>query len=142
MIALLKLNVLIALFDPDHDFHRTAKHWVLTHARLGRASCPLTQNGCVRIVSQPNYWYQLPLVGANETLQNLCQSPHHPFWSDDVSLLDATAFDHSKTPRHRQLTDLYLLALAVKHQGRFVTLDGALPLDAAQGARRQHLVVL
>ena len=142
MVALLDVNVLIALCDPGHDFHRTARDWALTHADIGWASCPLTQNGCVRIVSQSSYRYQLPLMEAIQTLQSLCQSPHHQFWPDDLSLLDATAFDHSKIHGHRQLTDLYLLALAVKHQGRFVTLDGAVPLNAVKGAKKQHLVVL
>lgn len=142
MVALLDVNVLIALCDPGHDFHRTAKDWMLTHAAIGWASCPLTQNGCVRIVSQPSYRYQLPLIEAIETLQSICQSAQHQFWPDDLSLLDATAFHHNKIHGHRQLTDLYLLALAVKHQGRFITLDGAVALNAVKGAKKQNLVVL
>ena len=142
MIALLDVNVLIALCDPGHAFHQTSKTWVLENANQGWASCPLTQNGCIRIVSQPSYQYQLPLMEAIQTLQALCQSPHHQFWPDDLSLLDAASFDHSKIHSHRQLTDLYLLGLTVKHQGRFVTLDGAIPLSAVKGAKKQHLVVL
>jgi uncharacterized protein len=52
------------------------------------------------------------------------------------------AFDRRKVHSHRQLTDVYLLALAVKHQGRFVTLDGAVPLNAVKGAKKQHLTLL
>ena len=142
MVALLDVNVLIALCDPGHEFHRTAKDWVLSNANLGWSSCPVTQNGCVRIVSQPSYRYQLPLMEAIETLQTLCQSPLHQFWPDDLSLLDATAFDHRKIHGHRQLTDLYLLGLAVKHQGQLVSLDSAIPLSAVKGAKKQHLMVL
>jgi uncharacterized protein len=142
VVALLDVNVLIALCDPGHAFHQTSKTWVLENVNQGWASCPLTQNGCVRIVSQPSYQYQLPLLEAIQTLQTLCESPHHQFWPDDVNLLDATAFDHSKIHGHRQLTDLYLLGLAVKHQGRFVTLDGAVPVSAVKGAKKQHLMVL
>ena len=79
---------------------------------------------------------------ATQTLQSLCQSPQHQFWPDDLSLLDATVFDHSKIHGHRQLSDLYLLALAVRHEGRFVTLDGAVPLNAVKGAKKQNLTVL
>lgn len=142
MIALLDVNVLIALIDPAHKFHRTAKAWALEHAPSGWASCPLTQNGCIRIISQPSYQQPATLQEAIQTLQTLCKSPKHQFWPDDLSLLDAVAFDHSKIHGHRQLTDLYLLALAVKHKGCFVTLDGAVPLSAVKGAKKQHLAVL
>ena len=142
MIALLDVNVLIALIDPAHKFHNTAKDWALKDSSSGWASCPLTQNGCIRIISQPGYPLPTSMLQAIHTLQTLCQSPLHQFWSDDLSLLDASAFDHSKIHGHRQLTDLYLLGLAVKHQGRFVTLDGAIPLSAVKGAKKQHLTVL
>ena len=142
MVALLDVNVLIALCDPGHSFRRAAKSWIVSNASRGWASCPLTQNGCVRIVSQPGYSYQIPLLEAIQTLQTLCQSPLHQFWSDDLSLLDAQAFDHRKIHGHRQLTDLYLLALAVKHQGCFVTFDDAIALSAVKGAKKDHLVVL
>ena len=142
MIALLDVNVLIALVDPGHKYHRTAKAWALAKDSSAWASCPLTQNGCIRIISQPSYPQPAPLNQAIQTLQTLCQSPHHQFWPDDLSLLDAAAFDHSKIHGHRQLTDLYLLALAVKHQGCFVSFDAAIPLSAVKGAKKHHLVVL
>lgn len=142
MIALLDVNVLIALIDPGHKFHRTAKAWALAQGASAWASCPLTQNACIRIISQPSYPQPTPLLDAIQTLQILCQSSLHQFWPDDLSLLDAQAFDHSKIHGHRQLTDLYLLALAVKHQGCFVSFDRAIPLSAVKGAKKQHLVVL
>lgn len=142
MIALLDVNVLIALIDPAHKFHRTARAWALEHARSGWASCPLTQNGCIRIISQPSYQPPAPLQVAIQTLQKLCQSSRHEFWPADLSLLDSTAFDHSKIHGHRQLTDLYLLALAVKHRGCLVSFDGAIPLSAVKGAKKQHLLAL
>jgi uncharacterized protein len=142
MVALLDVNVLIALIDPAHKFHRTAKAWALEHALSGWASCPLTQNGCIRIISQPSYQQPVPLRQAIQTLQVLCQSRQHQFWPDDLSLLDAARFEHSKIHGHRQLTDLYLLALAVQHQGCFVSLDGAITLSAVKGAKKHHLLVL
>lgn len=42
----------------------------------------------------------------------------------------------------RQITDAYLLALAVEHGGRFVTLDRGIPLGAVGGALAKHLVAL
>ena len=142
MVPLLDVNVLIALIDPAHKFHRTAKAWALDNVSSGWASCPLTQNGCIRIISQPAYLQPVQFQVAIQTLQILCKSARHQFWPDDVSLLDAAAFDHSKIHGHRQLTDVYLLALAVKHQGCFVSFDGAIPLNAVKGAKKQHLMVL
>jgi uncharacterized protein len=142
MISLLDINVLIALIDSAHPFHRTATEWARSHANQGWASCPLTQNGCVRIISQPSYKQPVLIQQALKTLRTLCQSPFHHFWPDELSLLNADTFDHNKIHGPRQLTDLYLLGLAVKNQGCLVTLDGQIPLSAVKGAKKQHLAVL
>ncbi len=142
MIALLDVNILIALIDVGHAFHHTANDWMLENNDLGWASCPLTQNGCIRILSQVSYTRPVPVSQAIQTLQTICRAKHHHFWPDDASLLDANAFDHSKIHGPRQLTDLYLLGLAVKHQGRFVTLDGQIALSAVKHASKKNLVVL
>jgi len=52
MVALLDVNVLVALLDADHMHHTAATHWLSEHLDAGWASCPLTQNGCIRILSQ------------------------------------------------------------------------------------------
>jgi uncharacterized protein len=142
MIGLLDISVLIALSDVRHEFHETATNWLEENYLSGWATCPLTQNGFVRIMSQPSYQHKVPLLEAIQTLQAVCESEHQHFWPDDVSLLDATRFDHSKIHGPRQLTDLYLLGLAVKHQGRFVTLDGAIALSTVKNASKKNLVVL
>lgn len=142
MIALLDVNFLIALTDPGHQFHLSAKSWIAKEATHGWASCPLTQNGCIRIVSQSGYRFPVPLLEAISTLIDICASSRHAFWPDDISLLDTALFDHSKIHGPRQLTDLYLLALAVKHGGRLVTFDREIPLNAVRGAKRAHLVVV
>jgi uncharacterized protein len=142
MIALLDVNVLISLCDVRHEFHQTSTDWLHKHYRAGWATCPLTQNGCIRIVSQSSYRNQISLLEAIQTLGTVCASSHHHFWPDDLSMLSANAFDHNKIHGPRQITDLYLLGLAVKNQGCLVTLDGAIPLSAVKGAKKQHLVVL
>lgn len=142
MVALLDVNVLVALIDSVHRFHRTAKDWALKNGSSGWASCPLTQNGCIRIVIQPGYPGPATMQQAIQTLLSLWQSPHHQFWCDEMSLLDANAFDHSKIYGHRQLTYLNMLGLAVKHQGRFVTLDSATLLSPVKGAKKQHVTEL
>lgn len=140
--ALFDVNVLIALHDSEHVHHQVAYEWLLANEEQGWASCPLTQNGCVRILSQPNYPNPMLLVDALEMLDSSCADASHQFWSDDISLLDATRLNRQRMHGYRQLTDLYLLALAVKHGGRFVTFDAKVPLSAVRGAKPEHLVVL
>lgn len=142
MRALLDVNVLIAVHDADHIHHTRALAWLATEVRHGWASCPLTQNGCLRIMSQPGYVNPAPLAQVTAMLQRSTATPHHAFWPDDLSVLDAQSFDHAQVHGHRQLTDLYLLGLAVRHGGRLVTFDQRIPLSAVRGACPEHLVVL
>lgn len=142
MRALLDVNVMIALLDPDHASHDSATKWFAKHAREGWASCPMTQNGCIRIMSNPGYPNPLPVRAVIERLAEACQQDIHEFWSDDVSLLDPHVVDTSRIHGPRQLTDIYLLALAVHHEGRFVTFDGAVPLSAVRKATTQKLLIL
>jgi toxin-antitoxin system PIN domain toxin len=136
------VNFLLALFDADHAFHDKAIRWWLGNNSTGWATCPLTQNGFVRIINQPKYTNNLTVSAAIEVMHRASTDVHHQFWADDTSLLDSTAFDHTKITGHRQITDAYLLSLAVKHNGRLVTFDGQIPLSAVRGAAKRHLVIL
>ena len=142
MRALLDVNVLIALLDADHSLHPRATSWFRSRARTGWASCPITQNGCVRIMSHPGYPNPLPVRAVIEHLSAACASKVHEFWPDDVSLLDIRVADPSRIHGPRQLTDLYLLALAVSHGGQFVSFDASIARDAVKGAEPRHLLVL
>lgn len=142
MRALLDINVLIALHDRDHVHHQRAALWLESNIVHGWASCPLTQNGCLRIMSQPGYSSPQPLAVLIAMLQDSTDTAFHALWSDDISLLDAKYFHHPHMHSHNQLTDLYLLALAVKNGGRLVSFDQRIPLSAVQGAWAQHLVRL
>lgn len=141
MRALLDVNVLIALLDADHATHGRATAWLAEHARQGWASCPVTQNGCMRVMSHPGYPNPLPVKAVAERLREACAGTYHAFWPDDLSLLDAGVADVSRVHGPRQLTDVYLLALAVRHGGRFVTFDAAVAREAVRGAEPRHLVV-
>ena len=142
MRALLDINVLIALLDAAHVHHARAMEWLGANIRDGWASCPLTQNGCVRVLAQPNYPNSVPAVHAAARLREAVRTVHHAFWADDQSLLDDDLFNWTHLLGPRQLTDAYLLALAVRHKGRFVTLDRRVPLAAVPGAQAKHLVVV
>jgi toxin-antitoxin system PIN domain toxin len=142
MRALLDVNILIALNDEGHIHHLSASRWLAQHMHLGWASCPLTQNGMLRIMSQANYKNVQDLSVLFEKLRNETNQPGHVFWPDDISLLDQAFIDADKLLSPRQLTDAYLLALAVKHGGRLITLDKRIPLNSVKGAKAMHLVSL
>jgi uncharacterized protein len=142
MRALLDVNVLIALHDQQHVHHQTAAHWFAQHAAQGWASCPLTQNGAVRVMSQPTYPQPAPLSALLAMFRRSFADPSHAFWPDDVGLTDGNHFDSQRIHGPRQITDVYLLGLAVAHGGRFVTLDARIPLSAVHGAEADHLVEL
>ncbi|MDP1612679.1 MAG: PIN domain-containing protein [Sulfuritalea sp.] len=142
MRALLDVNVLIALLDGDHLHHARAHDWLRQHIAAGWASCPLTQNGCIRVMSQPGYPNPLPPAAIAARLAEATGTPHHAFWSDAVSLLDADRIAWNAVLGSRQVTDVYLLALAVAQGGTLVTLDRAVPLKAVAGAKARHLAVI
>jgi len=142
MRALLDVNVLIALHDRDHVHHVRAAQWFEDNVADGWATCALTQNGCLRIMGLPGYSNPQPLPALIDMLKKSTQNARHAFWSDEISLLNPAQFLHAHVHSARQLTDLYLLALAVKNQGRLVTFDQRIPLSAVHGASSPHLVVL
>lgn len=142
MRALLDVNVLIALHDSDHVHHHVASRWLQANIEGGWASCPLTQNGCLRIMAQPGYAQPQPLAALVAMLGRSTATRFHEFWPDDVSLLDAAHFRHDRIHSPRQLTDLYLLALAVRHGGRLVTFDQRIAFSAVPAAGTEHLVLI
>ncbi len=140
--SLLDVNVLLALLDRDHVDHERATRWLDAEITDGWASCAVTQNGFVRIISQARYPSPVSPWEAIETLGRACEGRHHEFWACDISLLDADRIDRGRLHGPRQVTDAYLLALAVEHGGRFVTFDRSLSFDAVRGAGGDHLTVL
>lgn len=142
MRALLDINVLLALLDADHVDHMAAREWLSAEVENGWASCALTQNGFVRIIGQPRYPGSIPAFEAIHRLRNATRTKYHAFWSSELSLLDDQVFDPTRIHGPRQVTDAYLLALAVSNGGRFVTFDRSVPLEAVRGADAGHLVVL
>jgi uncharacterized protein len=140
--ALLDVNVLLALFDGDHVDHGRAHAWLDTEIGAGWASCPITQNGFVRVISQPRYPSPITAFEAFGLLSRACGTEYHDFWPCDISLLDHEVMDSSRLHGARQITDSYLLALAVARGGRLVTFDRSLSLAAVRGATAAHLTVL
>lgn len=140
--ALLDINVLIALLDAQHVHHQLAARWLGKNIEAGWASCPLTQNGVIRIMSQPAYTNPLPPASIAERLTEAVGSGWHAFWPGEVSLLESGTVDWQKILGSRQITDVYLLALAVRHGGRFVTFDRRISTASVIGTEPHHLALI
>jgi len=142
-VALLDVNVLVALFDPAHPDHEAAHPWFGRNRQYGWATCPITINGCIRVLSSPAYRTVngTPAEMASR-LRAFCSAPDHHFWADSVSLLDESLFHTPHIAGHQNITDAYLLGLAVRNDGRFATFDRSIPLKAVHGARPGNLVLI
>ena len=134
MTFLLDVSVLIALIDRTHVHHPSAVDWFDSLGQDLWATCPITENGLVRILGSRRYRNSPgnpAIVG--KLLNELVALPGHVFWADDVSLRDSTKFDFSRLQTASQVTDSYLLALAQAHGGKLATLDQKLIVNAVIG---------
>ena len=136
MTFLLDVNVLIALIDPAHVAHEAAHAWFAAEGARSWATCPITENGVLRILGNPKYPNSpgspaavAPILGQMRGL------PGHVFWSDQITLVDADLVDAEKITTPAQVTDVYLLALAVAKRGKLATFDQRLSVKAVRNGR-------
>jgi uncharacterized protein len=143
MRALLDVNVWVALFDDAHQFSSRANSFIATKG-VKVATCPLVENGVIRVLSLPSYARLggLSIQKVREQLRKACDSLDHEFWPDDITLRDDEHVDFSRVQGHNQITDLYLLALAVHHGGCLASFDQAIALSSVRGATARHLKLL
>ena len=143
MRYLLDVNVWIALFDDAHA-HSARANAFIDKRGIKIATCPLVENGVVRVMNLPNYG-KFGATGIEQVrgqLKRAASELNHEFWSDDVSIRDDARIDFSRIFGHNQITDVYLLALAVAHGGALVTFDQHVALSAVKSAQEKHLHVL
>ena len=141
-IALLDVNVLVALFDPDHIHHDLVHDWFADQRSVGWATCPLTENGLIRVLSSPRFRTGLTISDVAARLRMLKSAGGHLFWSDDVSLTDERLFRSKSMRGHRQVTDVYLAGLAQAKGGHLATLDRNIPVSAIVDASRDLLQII
>lgn len=139
---LLDVSTLLALLDPRHEFHGAAHAWVADSPGVRWLTCPIVQNGAVRVASQPNYPNRLGSAAAvRAALSTFCAGPRHEFCPDDISLLDG---DHLARPlllTPARVTDVYLLALARHHGARLATFDRRIPAETVDGGEAALAVI-
>jgi toxin-antitoxin system PIN domain toxin len=140
--ALLDINVLIALLDEGHVSHRAASSWLERDLHHGWATCPITENGVVRIMAQPAYPNPQPAAQVAARLAEACGHPSHLFWPEPISLLQEGLIRWERLLGPRQITDAYLLALAATHGGRFATFDQRVGLEVVPTATAANLCIL
>ena len=137
---LLDINLLLALTDPMHIHHELSHQWFAKKGQQAWATCPLTENGFVRIASHPNYPNRPGDVPAVlSILRQVCESSGHRLWPDDLSILEI--LEQEAIITHAQITDVYLLGLAVSKQGKLATLDRRIPVDAVSRGPRAIEVI-
>ena len=142
-IALLDVNVLLALFNPDHAHHEVAHDWFSDHHSDGWATCGITENGFVRVLSNARagvgFFRPAEVI---DLLRRFCSTKHHVFWPASVSVTDSKLFNSSLIRGHRQVSDVYLLGLAKTMNGYLATFDAGIPLGAVIGATRDTIAVI
>ena len=142
MIYLLDVNMLLSLCDPRHVHHEPAHRWFAAKGMAAWATCPIVENGFIRIASHPSY-PNSPGKGscAADILRQFSRRAGHHFWPDDISLMNERLFRLGPTLSANQTTDVYLLGLAIKHDAKLATLDGSIPASVVIGGESALEVV-
>lgn len=124
MTYLLDVNLLFVFHQPRHIDYEIARRWFHNKGRAGFATSPITQAGLLRLLVQNAAKLEaFAMKEAKEALRHLVAQPAHIFWPDSSAYLDATERFAGRLHGYRQITDAYLLGLAIQNQGRLATLD-------------------
>lgn len=144
MRALFDVSALIALLHLQHTFHQAAFDWWTENSGNGWASCPLTENGLLRIMSNPRYstFVRFSVGDVSDLINRFVANTDHEFWPDDITLTDKQTFKHDSILGPLQITDIYLLGLAAKNHGRLVSFDQSISTSAVRNASAKNLVVI
>lgn len=143
MRYLLDVNVWVALFDDAHVHNRLALAF-MRKPKIKIATCPIIENGVIRVMNMPTYskFGAVGFEAVRNKLRDVCHSLDHEFWPDHLSLRDDHTIDWLRVLGHNQITDAYLLALAVAHKACLATLDHRVALSAVHGANSSNLRLL
>ena len=140
--TLLDVNILLALFSEEHSSHAAAQRWFRENEKNRWATCPLTQAGFARLISNPSYSKSaIPPMEAIALLEENTHTTHHEFWADDLSYAQAIEPLKSRVTGHRQITDAYLLGLAMHRRGKLATFDRSIAKLLPEGKRKSDWIV-
>jgi Predicted nucleic acid-binding protein, contains PIN domain len=140
---LLDVNVLLAAAWPVHQFHAAAHRWLAGRLRTPWASCALTQLAFVRLSANPEVFKDAASPGqAVDLLRRITMQKMHVYWNDSPSIPDLAGWNDLTLTGHHQLTDAYLLSMAMHHGGRLATFDRRIPELLSTTAERKRWVEL
>jgi toxin-antitoxin system PIN domain toxin len=140
--SLLDLNVLIALTDPEHKHHQKARNWLTSSGRGRLGICPLTEAGFLRVTTNPAFRTSpRTLEQAIAILQVLKGRDDYWYCAIDKSWVALTARFASRIRGHQQVTDAYLLGLAIKESCALVTFDQGIQYMAGAEFRQNVLLI-
>ena len=140
-VYLLDVNLLLALSDPMHVHHEAAHRWFAEQGCQAWATCPITENGFVRVASHPRYPNRPGIVAAVlAILRQFCAAKGHHFWVEDTSIRDMLQPGVVITPA--QVTDVFLLGLAAHKRGKLATLDQRIPASAVRDGLQALEIIL
>ncbi|MDQ3660528.1 MAG: PIN domain-containing protein [Actinomycetota bacterium] len=141
MIALLDVNILVALAWPNHVHHAPARRWFQQESKRGWATCPLTETAFVRVSSNARAVEHAVTPGeAIELLTRLREWSGHSFLNDDVSIATSSLVAWAMVVGHQQVTDAHLLALSRRHGARLVTFDHGISNLVPAGHRASEVL--
>ncbi len=136
------INVLIGIAREDAQFHKADFRWFQTTGSHQFATCPFTQAGFVRISSNERIGPRpVNLSGAMELLDRMTSLSGHQFWPIDEGLAETIRPFRKQIYGHGQITDAYLLGLAIQNNGVLVTRDKAIAHLAGK-TWADHLLIL
>jgi toxin-antitoxin system PIN domain toxin len=142
-VFLLDANLLLALSWPSHTHHHRAQTWFKKNAKYGWATCPFTQTAFIRLSSNPSVFHDATTpLEAQLALDISLNHPNHHFWPDSLSVRDAIAPLRSSVVGHRQITDAYLLGLAIFRKGKLATFDRAIASLVPEGVAPNSVLEL
>lgn len=143
-VWLLDVNVLLAWLWPAHEAHKTAHSWMNNHRHEAWATCPATEMGFLRIVTTPSFSPNAPAWDeAIKILRQYTQaSPKYSFWQDSLTLAEMDLRLGKRIKGPNQITDAYLLALAISNHGRMVTFDYRMQSLAPKGSAEHDALVI
>jgi uncharacterized protein len=124
---LLDLNVLIALTESAHVHYHRAHDWFNSSGKADWGVCPLTEAGFIRVTTNPAYRPVARSMGQALAILAMFKAyPGYSFWKIDKSWVALTAPFARRIVGHLQVTDAYLLGLAIEKNGLLVTFDKAI----------------
>lgn len=136
---LLDVSVLLALFDPSHLHHERCHQWIVSQEPFAWSSCPLTENGFARAISNPKYpSIETTPHEALKSLSTFATGSDHTFCPDSISLRDHQLDRFGP----KQLTDTYLVLLASQNEGKLATLDKRLMQSWKDPPQAKHIELI